>query len=669
MAVGARGISNLPSPVAHASGLRLNDHWPLIWNTGGPDAMRLGGLLLGACALGACVLSCEVVYPSPTPPRIELKEFRVEPATLRLGEPFVIHARAVATGVKVGSFLLRTADEVRKDQTIPGFPLYSQGKYYVAEQGKYSLMDNGPLDRDPQPDAFALEVSTRGWKPGTYCFALFASCRPAAGPFVADRHDFAVLVEGDRVVIEDLGASALGRSRAIAAFDVAPTEIEPGQPVKLSLQTGAAAIRGVEITNPYHVPADETLGGFSYASDEKKSYFGPPGSQIIADNGALDRDPTQGTLLLEMDTHGWPTGAHHLLLNVIGLAGRPLDHRSFAVKVVGPGDRLKVTVEPSYDFAPGTHMEKFLALRDGTLLYADKRSVDGGRTWHDGTGEFGVGGVELDDGTVLGLQYRCLPEEGEEGWYRVERSVSADGGRSFEKTQARVFVAQAKAAMGHGPHVGPLFMRSIVPRADGSLVGLFAGWFHGDDTPCPYGRGRPYSRSYTCESSDGGRTWRYLATMGYAELGSEGYNEGTMRRLPGGELLAVVRTGNERDLACQDNPIMWTTSRDEGRTWSPPERTGVEGAYPGLAVLSDGLVVMSYGRPGAMLVFSADGGRTWTDATVVDSTPYSGYTDVVQIGPGELLVGYGAQEYLDPKTGTRVNQLRLARVRYEPARR
>jgi len=76
---------------------------------------------------------------------------------------------------------------------------------------------------------------------------------------------------------------------------------------------------------------------------------------------------------------------------------------------------------------------------------------------------------------------------------------------------------------------------------------------------------------------------------------------------------------------------------------------------------------MSYGRPGAMLVFSADGGRTWTDSTCVDATPYSGYSDVVELSPGTLLVGYGASGYLDPTTGLRDNQLRLARVRYGDA--
>jgi hypothetical protein len=631
--------------------------------------MGFARVLVGGLALCTGLAVSQRTGLGQTPSRIDLEEFRIEPTIVRLGESFVIHARAAATGVKLGSFLLRTADEVRKEETIPGFPLYANGKYYVAEEGKYFLKDNGKLDLDPGPNAFSLEVSTRGWKPGTYCFAFFASCRPSTGPFVAARHDFAVLVEGDRVVIEDLGGTGLGQSRTIAAFDAGPLTIEPGQVVKVSLDTGTAAIQGVQVTNPFYVEADEALAGFWYVPDEKKSFCGPPGSKTLADNGDLDRDPAQGRFVLEMQTDAWPPGAHHLLVNAIGLAGRPVDHRSFAVKVVGPRDRLNVTVEDSHYFAPGTHFGKFLKLRDGTLLCADKRSVDGGRTWEEGTGGFGVGGVELDDGRVLGLQYRCLPEEGQKGWYRVERSLSADGGRSFEKTPARVFVPEAKAAMGHGPHVGPLFMRSIVPRADGSLVALMAGWFVGDDTPCPYGRGRPYSRTYTCESADDGRSWRYLSTIAYDELGSEGYNEGTMRRLPNGELLAVLRTGNERDRACQDNPIMRTVSRDEGRTWSPPQRTGVEGAYPGLAVLSDGLVVMSYGRPGAMLAFSADGGRTWTDPTVIDATPYSGYTDVVELEAGRLLVGFGAKDYVDPTTGARSDQLRLARVRYERARR
>ncbi len=90
-------------------------------------------------------------------------------------------------------------------------------------------------------------------------------------------------------------------------------------------------------------------------------------------------------------------------------------------------------------------------------------------------------------------------------------------------------------------------MRSIVERPDGSLIALMAGWFKGDDTPCPYSPKRPYSRTYTCESKDAGKTWQFLSTIGYDHIGSEGYNEGVMKTLPDGRLIAIIRTGSMSD--------------------------------------------------------------------------------------------------------------------------
>jgi len=601
-------------------------------------------------------------------PRISLEEFGVEPTTLRLGEAFVLRARATATGVKLGSFLLRTADEVPKDKPLPGFPLYANGKYYVAEADRYFLMDNGPHDRDPREGAFAIEVSTKGWSQGRHELSFFASCRPHRGPFVAARHNLAVAVKGHRVSIEDLGEGPMNRSRAIGGFAVEPATVTPGQPLRLSLRLRGESSRGLHLTTPYPIAQAESLPGFAYDPAQKKAFLPKPPA-LITDNGELDRDPAAGRIALEIDTRGWPPGVHHLLLHAVGHSGRPTDHRAFALKVPDPRDRLEVSVEPSVRLGDGTHFSKFLKLRDGTLLYGSRLSRDGGRTWEGSTGGFGVGGTQLRDGTALGLDYRCIPIEGRDGWYRVAKHVSTDNGRRFAKTHAEVHVPEAKAAMGHGWHVGPLFMRSIVERGDGSLVALMAGWFKSDTALCPYGRGRPYSRTYAGESTDGGQTWRYLTTIGYDQIGSEGYNEGSMRRLPNGHWLAVMRTGSNSDLKCQDNPIMWSVSTDEGRTWTKPQRTGLEGAFPSLAVLRDGLLAIGYGRPGAMLAFSADGGRTWTDRTCVDATPYSGYTDVVEVAKGELLFGFGARDFLDPKTGERTNDLRLARIRYRKAGR
>jgi hypothetical protein len=634
--------------------------------------IRFGLLLFIAvtCALAPALygltLAAGIALGQPASvPQIRFAEFSIKPTTLKLGDSFVIRASAETHSVPLGSFLLRTADEVRREDKIPGFSLYARGKYYVGEEGTYYLLDNGKLDGDPRDRVFTLEITTEGWREGEYNFAFFASRRPAKGPFVAARRDFAVAVRDGKVFIEDLGPSEMNGSRLIEAFQCKPPTAEPGKPVEVSIGFRPRVFQGIRITNPFYIDPADVLPGFFYDVAQKKSFHGSNSDSLVRDNGECDLDPARNRVAVELAAEQWPCGVHHFLLEVVGLSGTVIDDRSFAVKVPDPRDSLDVHVGDSYLFSEGTHFGRFIKLRDGTILCADRLSQDGGRSWRSGTGGFGAGGHQLADGSVLGMAYKCGPEDADTGWYPLDRYLSTNGGQSFEKGRARVFVPQAKPAMGHGPYDGPIFMRSIVERNDGSLAALMAGWFESDTELCPYGRGRPYSRTYICESDDRGLTWRYVGTIGYAHLGSEGYNEGSMRRLPNGELLAVMRTGNERDFKCQDNPIMWSVSRDQGRTWTEPERTGVEGAYPSLAVLSDGLVTMSYGRPGAMLVFSADNGRTWTDHTLVDATPYSGYTDVVELAPGELLVGFGAKDFLDPTTRTRTSQLRLVRICYE----
>jgi hypothetical protein len=477
-------------------------------------------------------------------------------------------------------------------------------------------------------------------------------------------------------IIAAFAISGSGDSRAvtpIADFRFRPASVTPGQAVRVMVKIDPPDDQGIRITHPYPIAPSDVLPGFVYDAAKKNSFFAT--KSLFTDNSQFDRNPATNHIDISLPTDRWPSGVHHFKCELVDASGKVIDFRSFAVKVPDPDNHLSVDVEESYYFAPGTHIDRFIRLRDGTLLYStttlhsdtdySRRSVDGGRTWQNTKGGFGVGGAQLADGSIIGLEYRCGPELATPGWYPIERSISTDNGQSFNTDEVSVFVPEAKPAQGHGSYDGPIFMRSIVERKDGSLVALMAGWFKSDTVICPYGKKRPYSRSYVCESDDGGRTWRYIDTIGYARLGSEGYNEGAMHRLPNGELLVVLRTGNESDFNCQDNPIMWSVSTDEGRTWSPPARTGVEGAFPCLEVLSDGLVVLSYGRPGAMLAFSADNGRTWTDHTLVDATPYSGYTGVVEIAPGELLVGFGTRNYLDPKTRNRGNSLRLARVYYK----
>ncbi len=568
----------------------------------------------------------------------------------------------------LGSFLLRTAHDVDRQETLPGLSLYRSNRYYVAQQGRYYLTDNGPRDGDSRDGAFQLTVSTRGWRDGAHRLAFFASCRPAPGPFVAARRDLTVTVKSGQVTIADHGDMPLEGPPSLDLFSITPSAVTAGQGVQLTCQVASSRVTRLELYQRFYIARQETLPGFRYDAEQKTGALPLPALSDL-DNGALDQDPAAARITLQLDTSRWRPGSYHFQLDVVGGSGKKLAWRNFAITVRDPRDHLTTTVSASRRLGPGTHFGRFVKLRDGTLLCNDQYSTDSGHSWQGSNGGFGVGAMQLPDGRVLGFDYRCLPLTTGSGvvipgQYTLLRSLSDDNARTFEKSTARVHVPEAVGAQGHSPHLGPLFMRSLVPRADGSLLGLFAGWFKSDTALCPYGRGRPYSRTYVCESSDEGRHWQYLTTLGYEQIGSEGYNEGAMQRLPNGHLLAVIRTGNEKDKGCQHNPIMWTASRDDGRTWSPPRETGLEGAYPSLIVLSDGMLALSYGRPGAMLAFSADHGRTWTDRTVVDTTPDSGYTDIVEIAPGELLFGFGTRGFLDVLTGSRSDQLRLANVQY-----
>ncbi len=296
------------------------------------------------------------------PPSITLTEFGIFPKQLERGESFTIRARATAKGTKVRSFLLRTADDVRRENRIAGFTLYSNGKYYMAEDGTFFLKDNGQRDRDPRPLAFALQVSTQGWKSGTYVFAFFASCRPSKGPFVVARHDFAVIVRDHQVVIEDLGGSGAGNNMFVQ-WNVCPTVIHAGDPVAITVDLKRARGTSIRLTDPYYIRKSETLPGFRYDEAKKKSVYANMPQPVRSGRNFINARWT-----FTLDTHGWPSGVRYFRLDAVGASGRPLDYRCFAIKVRSRRDQLDVTADNSYYFRPGTHFERFIRLRNGTLL-------------------------------------------------------------------------------------------------------------------------------------------------------------------------------------------------------------------------------------------------------------------------------------------------------------
>ena len=189
--------------------------------------------------------------------------------------------------------------------------------------GNY-LFDNGDVDVEPQEGSFAVRISTKGWKEGVTRFAFFASRRPNPGPFVAARHDFAVAVRGNQVVVEDLGGSNLNASRAIRSFQVEPSIVKAGEPVVVSAKIDYPSYKGIRITDPFYIAPGDALPGFTYDPEKKKSLL------------ETDVDTNTGTTSVNLSTEDWPSGAHHLVFELVGISGKAIDQRSFAITIPGP---------------------------------------------------------------------------------------------------------------------------------------------------------------------------------------------------------------------------------------------------------------------------------------------------------------------------------------------
>jgi hypothetical protein len=130
--------------------------------------------------------------------------------------------------------------------------------------------------------------------------------------------------------------------------------------------------------------------------------------------------------------------------------------------------------------------------------------------------------------------------------------------------------------------------------------------------------------------------------------GREGPCESALCRLKDGRLLCVFRLNSGA-------PYGHCFSSDEGRTWTKPALLkGVFSVQPSLAVMPDGLVALSGGRPGLFLWLNPDGtAATWHKLDVLANhnahrpdepikTPgnTSSYTEVIPLDQSHLLYVY-----------------------------
>jgi len=264
--------------------------------------------------------------------------------------------------------------------------------------------------------------------------------------------------------------------------------------------------------------------------------------------------------------------------------------------------------------------------------------------------------AQLSDGTILELPNNIHAISENEFYAPLWRSN--DDGKTFSGPyDARVTLPEGvtKTIPAMGRTLADVrFYRSIIEFDDGNLLASMYGRFNSDEG----------YRSFVVKSTDRGESWAYLSTIAYdPSVGTESFCEPVIALLPDGDILCIMRTGS-------GELLYQARSNDGGRTWSKPESTGAIGVDPDLIVLSDGTIACSYGRvqpeseieplasmypnlhasTGDHIMFSTDGGVTWTDHTTVYAGPSTGYTGIEETHPNQVLytfdtLGYGWQPY------------------------
>jgi hypothetical protein len=108
--------------------------------------------------------------------------------------------------------------------------------------------------------------------------------------------------------------------------------------------------------------------------------------------------------------------------------------------------------------------------------------------------------------------------------------------------------------------------------------------------------------------------------------------------------LVVLRTTD----GLGSGPLYASRSSDQGKTWSKSTVVNDYGVMPRLLRLDNGVLVLSYGRPGAAMRFSFDGtGSTWSEP--VELVPVHsddiqgdscGYTSLLPLSADSFLIAY-----------------------------
>jgi hypothetical protein len=247
-----------------------------------------------------------------------------------------------------------------------------------------------------------------------------------------------------------------------------------------------------------------------------------------------------------------------------------------------------------------------------------------------------------------------------QGVYKIKAWRSTDELKTLRSEEVVLYVPEGPdRSREKDEFYGIGVYRTIIEMRDGSWLMTMYGNFR-KDLLTPQGKDAQLEtkfmmRTFVVKSTDEGRTWHYLSTVAAPNAGDpigEGFVEPTMTLLDNGKLLCIMRTGHHY-------PLYASWSSDGGKTWTPPEYTGLDrGCAPCVIKLLDGRIALSWGRrypegwskitsagdqsqfkyPGeghTNLAISDDDGKTWFNHKVATRTG-SCYSTIIEVEPNVI---------------------------------
>jgi hypothetical protein len=333
------------------------------------------------------------------------------------------------------------------------------------------------------------------------------------------------------------------------------------------------------------------------------------------------------------------------------------------IKVIR-GETKVIVPEQEY-FCPAGSVFKF---NNGDIQVYDRRSSDGGKTWHqvEHILENSTFQYPEPDGDVLMFQSMnpagssssagrpevYLQQTEQSGVHEADFYRSTDNGISRVQDSIKIYLP--KELDGWSCRL----CRKIVGLDDGSLVmSMYCRKEKGDVFERKY-------RSLAIRSTDRGKSWHYLSNIAVdmtENVRGEGFDETCLLVLPDGKVLSFIRSGasyqasigsfNNNDPSvkmpfgyAKQTPVYKSVSIDGGKTWSTADPISPYGVWPNAVLMKNGIIVVSYGRPGNWLMFSKDEGMNWGPVIPFYHDLYppdcSNYFSMAEVAPNTLLVVY-----------------------------